>query len=123
MPPAAKPTLPCALVICTPRAVLVALLVVVVMVRPPRQCTINSGAACARIHWVGGLFDALIWPVLADLKHFGDLRRLLVVSDGLLLQLLAVSATAIMQLRDALKIRRWLFLFMKWQLTLLACPL
>jgi hypothetical protein len=34
------------------------------------------------------------------------------VSDGLLVQLLAVSATAIMQPLDLLKIRRWLFLFM-----------
>jgi hypothetical protein len=34
------------------------------------------------------------------------------VPDGVLVQLLAVSATAIMQPRDLLKIRRWWDLFM-----------
>ena len=73
-------------------------------------------AACARIHWSEGAFDGVNLSLLADLEHFDSLRRVLVVADGLLLQLLAVSATAIMQPRDALKIRRWELLFMTWQL-------
>jgi hypothetical protein len=66
------------------------------------QITIKSGAACARIHWVGGTFDGVNPSLLADLESFDDLRRALDVADGALLALLAVSATAIMQPRDGL---------------------
>ena len=72
----------------------------------------KSGAACARIRWAEGAFDKVKPPLLADLKHFDGLRRALDVPDGLLLQLLAVSVTAIMQPRDLLKIRRWVWVFM-----------
>ena len=54
----------------------------------------------------------VVLGVLVVLEQFDDLRRALDVPDGLLLQLLAVSATAIMQPRDLLKIRRWWDLFM-----------
>jgi hypothetical protein len=77
--------------------------------------TIKSGAVCARIHWARRTFDKVKLLLLADLEHLDDLRRVLDVPDGLLVQLPAVSATAIMQPRDALKIRQWVFLFMKWQ--------
>ena len=59
-----------------------------------------------------GAFDGVNPSLLADLEHLDDLRRALDVFDVLLLQLLAVSATAIVQPREALKMRRWVFLFM-----------
>lgn len=49
---------------------------------------------------------------MAKLEHFDDLRRALDVPDGVLVQLLAVSATAIMQPLNLLKIRRWTVTFM-----------
>ena len=78
--------------------------------------TIKSGAACARIHWDGVLFDRVNASLLNVLGHFDDLRRALEVPDGLLLLLMAVSATAIKQPRRWLKTIRWKFLFMerKW---------
>ena len=74
--------------------------------------TINIGSACTRIHWAGGLFGRANPSPLDLFEHFDDLRRVLDVADGVLLQLLAVSATAIMQPRDLLKIRRWAWVFM-----------
>ena len=68
--------------------------------------TIKSGAACVSIHRAEGTFDKQNWPFLEVLEHFDDLRRALVVPDGLLQQLLAVSSTAIMQPRDYLKTKR-----------------
>ena len=72
--------------------------------------TIKSIAACARIHCATGTFNRLNPSLLAALKHFDGLRRALDVPDADLL-LLAVSATAIVQPLDLLKIRRWVFLF------------
>ncbi len=68
--------------------------------------TIKSGAACARIHWSTGTFDRVNLSILDVLKYFEDLRRALDVLDGFLAQLLDTPDTAIMQPRDALKIRR-----------------
>jgi hypothetical protein len=93
-----------------------------VMPRPPPErrpdsvtgcleVTIKVGSARAHIHWASGLFDGVKRPLLGVLEHFESLRRLLDVPDGLLLQLLAVSATAIVQPLAGLKIRRWVLLF------------
>ena len=75
------------------------------------QLTIKSGAACAGIHWSGGTFYRVNPSLLADLEYFDDLRRIVDVPDGLLVQLPAVSATAIRQPRRWLETIRWRDLF------------
>lgn len=93
-----------------PAPVAVMLMLLPALTALPRAVllTIEFVAARACICWAEGGFDGSNLSVLGlagDLLHFDDLRRALVVLDELLLALLAVSATAIMQPRDALKIR------------------
>ena len=77
--------------------------------------TMNLGAACAHIVWTSGLFNATNRKVLGVLEWVDDLRTVLPaqeVPDAPLLELLALSHTAMRQPRDLLKIRRRVFLFM-----------
>ena len=91
--------------------------VVLMLMLPPaatvpslaKLLTIELVAAHACICWAGGGFDesnSSVFGIASDFLHLDDLQRALVVLDEILLALLAVSATAIMQLRDALKMRR-----------------
>ena len=65
--------------------------------------TIKTVAACARIHWARGTFDRVNPSLLADLEPLDSFLRLLDLPDELSVQLLAVSATAVVLRR----IGRW----------------
>ena len=92
-----------------------ALSAVMLRLLPEQVFTMNLGAACAHIASASGLFNATNRKVLGVLERVDDLRKVLPeqeVPDAPLLELPAVSDTAIKQPRDLLKIRRWEEAFM-----------